>query len=246
MAEQINQDITIPDDPPSSRDKVNFRLRADAFVAWMKVFATQVKSFIPQFNQALVWIADKEASTVNASAIAVASANFKGTWSAPASVKANESYVYNGIFYRALQDSIGQTPPDSSANYQNSYWVGYGATLNYIQQQISQQADVLKDVPQNAQSAAYILALSDRGKSIDVSTGGITVTVPLNSTVAFPIGSTVTITNLATTAITIASSATLKQAGTTNTGNRTLAGNGMATLRKVAADTWFIGGAGVS
>lgn len=106
--------------------------------------------------------------------------------------------------------------------------------------------DALKDVPQNAQTAAYTLALTDRGKSIDVSTGGITITVPLNSAVAFPIGATVSITNLAATAITVSSSATLRQAGTANTGSRTLAAYGMATLRKVATDTWFISGAGLS
>lgn len=56
MAEQINQEITIPNDPPSSRDRVSFRLRADAFVAWMKTFATQINSLIPQLNTALEWI----------------------------------------------------------------------------------------------------------------------------------------------------------------------------------------------
>lgn len=123
---------------------------------------------------------------------------------------------------------------------------GYGITNAYTKTEIDNAIDPLKDVPQNAKTAAYTLALTDRGKSIDVSTGGITITVPLSSAVNFPIGATVTITNLASTAITIASSATLRQAGTTNTGNRTLAAYGMATLRKVATDTWFIGGAGVS
>ena len=120
------------------------------------------------------------------------------------------------------------------------------ATTAFIKTEVDNAVDVLKGVPQNAQTAAYTLALTDRGKSIDVNTGGITITVPLNSAVAFPIGATVSITNLAATAITISSSATLRQAGTANTGNRTLAAYGMATLRKVATDTWFISGAGLS
>lgn len=55
-AEQITQDITLPDEPPSSRDRVNFRPRADTFVAWMKTFATQTASLIPKINTALTWI----------------------------------------------------------------------------------------------------------------------------------------------------------------------------------------------
>lgn len=111
---------------------------------------------------------------------------------------------------------------------------------------LSNSIDALNDVKNNAQTEAYTLALTDRGKSIDVSTGGITITIPLNATVAFPIGTVVSVTNLASTAITIATSATLRQAGSTKIGSRTLSAYGMATLRKVASDTWFIAGAGVS
>ena len=105
--------------------------------------------------------------------------------------------------------------------------------------------DALKDVATNTQSASYTLALTDRGKSIDTSAG---VTVPLNSTVAFQIGTVITITNTSAAAITLTQTAgvTLRQAGTANTGNRTLAAYGMATMRKTATDTWFISGAGLS
>lgn len=150
---------------------------------------------------------------------------------------------------------------NSVATWQPSYptlmgWNGiqtYGVRVDsarvaddYSHNGFTTAIDTLKDVPQNAKTAAYTLTLTDRGKSIDVSTGGITITVPLNSAVDFPIGATVSITNLASTAITVSSSATLRQAGTTNTGNRTLAAYGMATLRKVETDTWFISGAGLS
>jgi hypothetical protein len=101
------------------------------------------------------------------------------------------------------------------------------------------------DVPANAQTNAYTLALTDRGKSVDTTAG---VTVPPNGTVAFPVGSTVTITNTSASAITVTqgSGVTMRQAGTANTGNRTLAAYGVATVRKTATDTWFIIGAGVS
>lgn len=105
--------------------------------------------------------------------------------------------------------------------------------------------DALKDVPSNEQTAIYTLALTDRGKSIDTTAN---VTIPLNSAVAFPIGSVVSITNLSVASINIlvTSGVTLHIAGTADTGDCTLALYGMATMRKVATDTWFITGSGVS
>jgi hypothetical protein len=105
--------------------------------------------------------------------------------------------------------------------------------------------DRLRDVPSVPKSATYTLALTDRGNSVDTTAG---VTVPPNSTVAFGVGSTVTITNTSGSAVTITQGAgvTLRQAGTANTGNRTLAAYGVCTVRKTATDTWFIAGAGLS
>lgn len=106
-----------------------------------------------------------------------------------------------------------------------------------------------RDVPQNAQNGAYTLALADRGKHIySANSSGQTLTIPANATVAFPTGTAVSIVNRGTNPITVspASGVTLRQAGTTNTGSRTVAVNGLATLLKVGGDTWFISGAGVS
>ena len=104
------------------------------------------------------------------------------------------------------------------------------------------------DVPQNAQNNSYQLALSDRGKSIDLLAAGLQVTVPANGTVAFPIGTTITVTNNANAQATIvpASGVTLRLAGTANAGQRTLAPYAVATMRKIATDTWIISGAGLS
>jgi|GEM_PF-4542673 len=88
MAEQINQDITIPDEPPSSRDKVNFRLRADAFVAWMKVFATQMNSLIPKVNASLSWINTNVQNALSYSQTATAQAGVATTKAGEASASA--------------------------------------------------------------------------------------------------------------------------------------------------------------
>ena len=106
-----------------------------------------------------------------------------------------------------------------------------------------------REVPQNAQSASYQLVAADNGKHIySLNSAAQTITVPPNGTVGFPLGTTVTIINNGGAAIVIAQGAgvTLCQAGTTSTGNRTLAVRGMATLIKVETNVWFVSGTGIS
>jgi hypothetical protein len=102
-----------------------------------------------------------------------------------------------------------------------------------------------KDIPQNAKTAAYTLALADRGKHISITTGGIVI--PANAAVAFPIGATIVMHNDSAVAQTISiTTDILRQAGTANTGTRTLDAYGLATLIKVKMTTWVISGAGLS
>jgi hypothetical protein len=102
-----------------------------------------------------------------------------------------------------------------------------------------------KGMPQNSQTASYTLALSDMGKMINITTGG--VIIPANGSVAFPIGSTVIIYNNSSSSQTISiTTDTMYLAGTATTGSRTLAQRGLATVVKVAATTWVISGAGVT
>lgn len=98
-----------------------------------------------------------------------------------------------------------------------------------------------KGIPQVSKSSQYTLALTDIGEHIDITTGGIII--PANSSVAFPIGSVVVIFNDSASTQTISiTTDTLRQAGTTNTGTRTLAAYGVATLMKVAATVWVVTG----
>lgn len=105
-----------------------------------------------------------------------------------------------------------------------------------------------RGIPQNAQNGAYTLALTDAGGHVySKNVAGQTVTIPANASVAFPIGTAITLLNNGTNAITVnAAAVTLRQAGTTNTGNRTLATKGLVTLLKVETDLWFISGVGLS
>lgn len=102
-----------------------------------------------------------------------------------------------------------------------------------------------RGIPQNAQTGAYVLALTDNGKQISITTGGITI--PANASIAFPIGATVVLFNNSGSGQAIAiTTDTLRQAGTTNTGSRTLGNYGLCTVVKVASTTWVVSGAGLT
>ena len=108
-------------------------------------------------------------------------------------------------------------------------------------------ADTLgyRGLPQNSQTSAYTLVLADAGKHISITTGG--VIIPANGTTAFPVGTAIVVFNNSGSNQTISiTTDTLRQAGTANTGSRTLAQYGLATCVKVASTTWVISGAGVS
>jgi hypothetical protein len=99
-----------------------------------------------------------------------------------------------------------------------------------------------RGLPQNSQTSAYTLALSDQGKQISITTGGIII--PANSSVPFPIGSEITFfNNSSSNQIISITTDTLREAGTASTGPRTLAQYGFATCVKVASTTWVISGA---
>jgi len=103
-------------------------------------------------------------------------------------------------------------------------------------------------MPQNSTATSYTLVAGDQGRHVYITATGQTITVPANSTTAFPIGTTIVIiAGPSATSTTIAiTTDTMYLGGTGTTGSRTLAAYGMATLVKVAATTWFINGSGLT
>lgn len=100
-----------------------------------------------------------------------------------------------------------------------------------------------RTMPQS-DNASGTLVLSDSAKHLYL-TGN--VTVPPNSSVAFEIGTVISVVSNATALVIQAGSGvTLKLANSTSTGNRSVASNGVATMIKVATDTWYVFGLGVS
>lgn len=104
-----------------------------------------------------------------------------------------------------------------------------------------------RDAPLNVQNA-YTTVLSDRGKTIQATTNGTTLTIAANASVAYPLGTVLMFSNQSAGNISIAigGTDTLKLAGTATTGTRTLASNGIASAIKTSATQWVISGAGLS
>lgn len=110
-------------------------------------------------------------------------------------------------------------------------------------------ADVLHDaygnlraLAPNAQAGSYTATVADIGRFINTSAG---VTVPSS---VFAIGDNFTIYNNSSSTITITQGGgvTLRQAGTSNTGNRSLALRGVCTVLCVASDEFVINGGGLT
>jgi hypothetical protein len=95
----------------------------------------------------------------------------------------------------------------------------------------------------NPQTASYTLQLSDAGKYINISTGGVTV-----PSAVFSSGDVISVYNnsSANQTITQGSGVTMYLAGTPTTGNRILAQRGVATILCVGSNTFTVIGGGLS
>lgn len=108
---------------------------------------------------------------------------------------------------------------------------------------ISDQIGNLRDLVNANKTGAYVPVVTDNGKLINITTGGITI----NASV-FSAGQNVTIYNNSASSQTITqgTSVTMYLAGTATTGNRTLAQRGICTILCVASNTFVCSGAGVT
>jgi len=108
---------------------------------------------------------------------------------------------------------------------------------------VSDSKGDVRSIPSNAKSSAYVAVAGDAGKAIYISTGGVTI----NNSV-FSAGDAVTIINNSGSdqTITQGSGVTIHNSADAATGNRTLAGRGMATIWFASASVAYISGAGLS
>ena len=119
---------------------------------------------------------------------------------------------------------------------------GNTTTKNLTTGTLSDSKGEIRSVPQEIKSTSYVLQSLDHGKHISTTAG-----VTLNTGI-FTIGQNVTIFNNSSSSITITqgTSVTIYLAGTANTGSRTLAQRGIATLLCVGTNAYVINGGGLS
>jgi len=124
-----------------------------------------------------------------------------------------------GLTSTASLSVTGNTATVTSANYS----IGY------------------RDLPQ---ITSFTQLVADAGGKHYYGTG--TITIPVSSTLNFAIGTAILIIASNSTTVSPAGGVTLVQAGSGATGARTLAQHAEASLVKVATDTWYISGVGIS
>ena len=108
---------------------------------------------------------------------------------------------------------------------------------------ISDSIGNVRTIVQNSQTTAYTLVATDNGKHISITTGGVTVPASI-----FSAGQNIVIFNnsSSTQTITQGSSVTMTLAGSTTTGNRSLASYGVATVLCTGSNTFVITGQGLT
>jgi len=193
-----------------------------------------------------------------------ATITFRGAYAGGTTYYPNDIVTYDNQTYICILQSTGNLPTNTT------YWSLLAAkgtdgavTLNTAQtltnKTISASNNTLTgpdgttqigylSAPQAHNSSGnYTLVIGDAGDHV-YFTGGSTaiLTVPTNASVAFPIGTTILAVNNNSGALTISGAGVTFQLANGATGNRTVATKGLATLLKVATDTWYVSGAGVT
>lgn len=242
------QITTFPTPPDSTQGRAIFVAQANQFGDDLLPYGQEMNAIGNFVNQAALDVEQDRIDAQQAAANAIsASQGVAPPWSS--GTHAAGALVWSaGGLYRTDAGVTSSTPPENDPSNWELILVAATALSDYFTAgqaaTLQTQVDNLVDVPVNAKSAAYTLALSDRGKDIYTNS---TVTIPTNANVAFPVGTVIMITSSIAGDITInpASGVTLRWEGDGATGQRTLENYGSARIHKKATNTWCIGGAGL-
>jgi hypothetical protein len=133
--------------------------------------------------------------------------------------------------------------PDNDGILQNASTTNLTVASLTSTSSVSDGIGNVRTITANNKTSSYALDVTDNGKFVSITTGGITV----NSGI-FSAGQNIVIFNNSASAQTITqgTSVTMYWAGIGTTGNRTLAGYGLATILCVASNTFVISGSGLS
>jgi hypothetical protein len=158
------------------------------------------------------------------------------------------SLANNASLSTTLTDAIGLKAPLASPTFTGTVTLPTGTVTSAMildgtiaNVDISATAAIdqgkIADTTINAQAASYTLVLADKNKLVEISNASAnTLTVPPNSSVAFPVGSTITILQTGAGQCTLTAGAGVTVNGTPGLKLRTTWSS--ATLIKRATDTW--------
>lgn len=161
--------------------------------------------------------------------------------------------VFTGVVTIPSGANIGGYASLTSPTFTGTVALASGATISgyatlnteqtFTATKIFASGQTYPKIPQNARSSGYVLASSDAGKHISITTGGVTTPSGVFST-----GDAISVYNNSGSnqTITQASGVVVRLAGSSSTGNRTLAQYGLCTLLCVADNVFVVSGAGLS
>lgn len=191
---------------------------------------------------------------------------WRGAYNGATAYVANDVVSYNNSTYICILASTGNLPTNATywslmalagagdvvgpASSTDSVLAVYDGTTGKLLKNSTMAISNVGYIgsPQVSGGAtAYTLALADAGDHVYFTGGSTaTLTVPTNATVAFPTGTTILVLNNNSGNLTISGAGVTFQLANGTTGNRTVATKGMASLIKVATDTWWVTGPGVT
>lgn len=176
--------------------------------------------------------------------------NWRGAWAAGTTYAQYDAVSHNGYSYLArVAIAAGNTPTPVHADWQVVAAAGATGSTGPAGSTgpegptgpTGPAGPVATTVPANTQTASYTLVLSDAGGSVDMNGAGpLTLTVPTNATVAFPVGTVLYVGQLGAGQVTIAPAAgvTIR----TSSSYTTRAQYSTVMLRKIATNEWVLNG----
>ncbi len=146
--------------------------------------------------------------------------------------------MYNGTAWVDQPITLGT---DTTGNYMADVSAGTGISITHTPAEGSTATIALADVSTSAQTASYTLVLSDKNKIVEMNVGSANnLTVPPNSSVAFPVGSQINILQVGAGQTTIVAGSGVTVNATP--GLKIRAQWSYATLIKRAENTWVLVG----
>jgi hypothetical protein len=166
---------------------------------------------------------------------------FSGISNRPSNTVNFTGATYSTMYLGAIE-AVGGTASTSNTTGTIIVTGGVGVAGRVHADLVHDQYGNLRALSPNAQAGSYTATVADIGRFINTSAG---VTVPSG---VFAVGDNFTIYNNSGSTITITQGGgvTLRQAGTSNTGNRSLALRGVCTVLCVASNEFVINGGGLT